>query len=332
MSEVNKYRITCNTENSYVYTWGTEMPAGCPNNPLHIIDHSIPIIQSVSNRKVHIVEEENGEEEPTGGKFMSQGFSIKSTSEKEKFGFSWHYPITALNIKFKTNKENVGSIIDAGVTPASFCCIVDEVSETGSNTLKVDSVNIASINLNDEINIIYNIDNYTQELGKVTDINLNTRVITFQNSLKRQAKVGYYMTKMLKIGYITQNSTVNSCILHVNAEMFNIIKKGMCLTISNGSIKQNLGKIIDVDTNLKTITIQYALDSVFNTGSYFYLCLNFLTNFLLNNSDTDHVIGDSKIGGSYVNNFYIVDITYKRIPGHISYPMEEFHWSVEYLY
>lgn len=36
--DVNEYRVFCNTENKYVYTWSDRAPVSCPNNGSHTID------------------------------------------------------------------------------------------------------------------------------------------------------------------------------------------------------------------------------------------------------------------------------------------------------
>lgn len=56
MTTVNKYRIFCTTENSYVYTWGTAPPTTCPNNNTHTVDlESVTLIDSVSEDTISLV-------------------------------------------------------------------------------------------------------------------------------------------------------------------------------------------------------------------------------------------------------------------------------------
>ena len=48
---VYKYRIYCNTENQYTYTWNTIKPSVCPNNNTHSIDtDTICIVDTISNK------------------------------------------------------------------------------------------------------------------------------------------------------------------------------------------------------------------------------------------------------------------------------------------
>ena len=57
MAEVNKYRLWCETEQAYVYTWGEEEPTLCPNNSAHTIDSSKTAIDAtIGNQNVVISE------------------------------------------------------------------------------------------------------------------------------------------------------------------------------------------------------------------------------------------------------------------------------------
>jgi len=50
MPTINKYRVFCNTENTFVTTWSINPPTTCPNNNTHNIDtESITIIDSISD-------------------------------------------------------------------------------------------------------------------------------------------------------------------------------------------------------------------------------------------------------------------------------------------
>lgn len=56
MTTVNRYRIFCNTENAYVYTWDTSPPTSCPNNNTHTVDlDSVTLIESISEDTISMV-------------------------------------------------------------------------------------------------------------------------------------------------------------------------------------------------------------------------------------------------------------------------------------
>lgn len=50
VTTVHQYRVYCQTEGAYVYTWGSTAPTTCPHNTGHTIDtNSISIVDTVSN-------------------------------------------------------------------------------------------------------------------------------------------------------------------------------------------------------------------------------------------------------------------------------------------
>lgn len=52
---VNRYRLYCNTESAYVYSWNTIVPIVCPNVNTHSIDTTtITIIDSASNSNINL--------------------------------------------------------------------------------------------------------------------------------------------------------------------------------------------------------------------------------------------------------------------------------------
>ncbi len=56
-TEVNYYRIYCQTESNYVYKWDTSIPSNCPNNIAHTIDsNTITIIDTVNTTNVSMVD------------------------------------------------------------------------------------------------------------------------------------------------------------------------------------------------------------------------------------------------------------------------------------
>ena len=49
MSLVSKYRVWCETEGKYVYTWSEEEPTVCPNNNTHTIDTDLTSVEEETN-------------------------------------------------------------------------------------------------------------------------------------------------------------------------------------------------------------------------------------------------------------------------------------------
>ena len=56
-----QYRIWCNTESAWVFTWSNDTPTECPNNAGHSIDtDSITIVDSVYSRYIVTAGEDLG--------------------------------------------------------------------------------------------------------------------------------------------------------------------------------------------------------------------------------------------------------------------------------
>jgi hypothetical protein len=85
MPVLNKYRISCTTENIYTYTWNDTQPTVCPNNNSHTIDSTATtIIDSVSS---------SGD---GGGNTNSDGDLVADVGVKNMFGnlvISEKYPV-----------------------------------------------------------------------------------------------------------------------------------------------------------------------------------------------------------------------------------------------
>jgi hypothetical protein len=56
-TEVNYYRLYCQTESNYVYKWDTIIPSKCPNNNTHTVDsNTVTIIDTVNTTNVSMID------------------------------------------------------------------------------------------------------------------------------------------------------------------------------------------------------------------------------------------------------------------------------------
>jgi hypothetical protein len=80
MTDVNKYRVWCNTESGYVSVWAEAEPSDCPNNNGHTIDSTKTAItdamssQLMDTKQVFL---------PTGLKVAAFGFKFTATKNTE---------------------------------------------------------------------------------------------------------------------------------------------------------------------------------------------------------------------------------------------------------
>ena len=71
MSTLNRYRIYCDTESDYVYTWDESTPTVCPNNNSHTINSTLTVIVDTVS---------------SSGSLNSKGELMANVGEKNMFG------------------------------------------------------------------------------------------------------------------------------------------------------------------------------------------------------------------------------------------------------
>lgn len=331
MSSVNQYRIFCETENVYVYKWDTQTPTNCPNNNSHTINTStITKISEISQNQVKIIEETPPSNElSTLDRFRCQGFFLSSEEQLNISHFCWPYPINALNIKFKTNIENIGDNIECSISPSMCIGSVDLPQTSGETTLTINSSEISNFAVNDKISILELETNYLHHLGKITNINGN--IITFTNSLTQNIKKYQQIVKFVNLGPLTANCNIGDNTISVSSLIMPLLEYGMNLRIEDSVNTDDVQEIIKINNDDNTVNVSNNLEHNFTAGTaLIYPSVKVLKNFNIY-SETNFAIGDTKIGGSYIKKYYTICVYYKR-PEAETYPLKQFHWTVDYSY
>lgn len=103
---VNKYQIYCNTENCFVYGFGTEEPNACYNNTNHEVNpNSISIVETISTNRVAL----QLEDVPTGGYYGCGTFSFDAPGNTTTvFATSFPYDTTMLAAQLQVTSDMVG--------------------------------------------------------------------------------------------------------------------------------------------------------------------------------------------------------------------------------
>jgi len=179
MTDVFKYRIYCDTEQTNVYQWATTEPTKCPNDTSHSINtSSITIIEEIKQSVVKIKEETI----ETGGHFRSESVVIhpiqgNSIAYVDRV---WKYPVSVYSISFITDDSNLGDNISICAGPNTQVGIITEDVTTAMTTFKVNSTVLQyikkgfSVKLDDSVN--------TDELGEVYSIDTVNETITVDNA------------------------------------------------------------------------------------------------------------------------------------------------------
>lgn len=226
MTEVNKYRVWCDTESAYVYTWDTVEPTTCPNNNGHTINSSLTTItETVSTSTVTA-------EENSNGYFETQTIVVNvptgTPGDVTEHDISWPMPITLWRTLLTPTSDLVGDEISVLAAPETVVGVLTAPASIGATTINVNSTVTDNvwrgflITLDDTVN--------KDVVGRVTNVDKVGGTISFQTP----TSFAYAPGTPVKISIYVLNS-----IQIVNTETMDIGVKGF------------KGKTIDVGTILR---------------------------------------------------------------------------------
>lgn len=175
---VSKYRIYCETEQEYQYTWDETLPTTCPTNAEHSIDSStITIIDTVDTAAVNI----NQEFVPTGGFYRAESKKVTvSGLSTEIFDYVWPYQLSVLTITLYSGVENEGDILNGYMAPDTVVGVLTENADTNDTVLHVNSTVIQYINIGFRVSV--NNGSFI-DLGECVAINKENNTITLENAI-----------------------------------------------------------------------------------------------------------------------------------------------------
>jgi len=297
MTTYYKYRVKCDTENNWQY-WilpSTDPePTKCPNNTSHSVNTVLTsVVETISENVVTIKEESI----QTGGHFGTRTVDLTiSPTASASTEMWWPYPVSATVLKFTTNDQMIGDCISLAI---------------GSDTI------VGGLLLPSPEAVAYN-PTVSYNSGDVVTFphpNFGTRTYTCLQTTTSNEPPG--TAEYWQHGYpLTASSTA-----------LEYIENGFDVSLFNGSNKEDLGETVKVDKQGAKIYVQKAPVNNYSPGSYIMMTVYHLKNYQLGYG-SNYIIGESKIGGSYIPADVKVKITYtnhdpleKRIVG-----------SVEYLY
>lgn len=180
-TQLNKWRIFCETENTWVYKWlepGVSTPSTCFTNDTHTVNaYSMSIIYTLDSNEITIKEETT----KTQGNFRSEGFDFDIPAQSEYIGtISFSYPINLLSVWYNVNTENIGDNLTVEFEPLYSGTITADISSPTSS-IQVDLITANILNIGYKVFIKRDSDNYTEHLGEVLTINKTTGIITVSN-------------------------------------------------------------------------------------------------------------------------------------------------------
>lgn len=187
---VNKYRIFCNTENKYTYSWDDTLPTKCPTDGSHTIDTTtISVIDTINTSTVNI----NQENVPTGGNYRAESKKVTiAANSTQSFDFVWPYPISVLTMTFFAGEENHNDILDTFVAPDTIIGVVVAQGNNGDTVVHVNQT------VTDNIKIGYRV-NFTDGMsktfvGECIAIDKQNGTVTLDTPLATAVMPGTYLS------------------------------------------------------------------------------------------------------------------------------------------
>ena len=137
MTEVNEYKIYCNTDSKWEYMWGVTPPTTCPTNTAHSVDLSSVSVAHVVAEKIVIIQEE---EVPTGGHFGAETIIIDAGNFETKVkDVSWPIPISVLEIIVHPTTGMENDTISVDIAPNTTVGVLTATGATGATVHSVSS-------------------------------------------------------------------------------------------------------------------------------------------------------------------------------------------------
>lgn len=190
-TELNQWRIFCETENTWVYEWFdasiTSPSVVCFTNNSHSVNvNSLSISDTLESKEV-IVKEETTK---TQGDFRTEGFKFDIPASSDYTGsITFPYPINLLAVWFNVNTENVGDELTVAFQPPYAGTVAANIS-TPTTSVQVDLMTANLVNIGYNILLKRDSDNYTENLGEVLAVNKTTGVLTVSTATTDTFSIG----------------------------------------------------------------------------------------------------------------------------------------------
>lgn len=287
MTTVNKYRFRCETEDIWYERWLEQAPTVCPTlNEAHIIDtDSIIILESINQNKIQIQEEKV----MTNENFQTTTLRIvappNSTGTNK---ISWPYATSALSVSFTITDEHFHDVLHMCVGRNTIVgAITQDVSPTG-----IQGWGPSGYNEGDVVT-------FTSPLHGPRVYTATTTTNEMPITSLGQTNIGKW-----RHGYR----------LYVSPTVVENLQNGYEVNLYNGIQNEDLGRVVHVNKELYYVYVEQAPTLVFLASSPTYVRQTVypIRNFELG-EPWNQVIGESKIGASYIPPDVFVEVDYENM-------------------
>lgn len=298
-----RYRIWCVTQDKYVYAYRSDgqKPTTCPEDTNHTIDPTsiIDVTENMEVQTVVIKEEDIA----TGGRFASDTMELLiPKNETVKITKSWPFPVSILGVNFNTIKNNRGDCLTVRIGEDTIIGAILAPVFPAQSWMETNYVqgNIVTI-----VHPVY-----------------GNRVYTcIQNTVNNISPLHPYGVQYWKHGFQ----------VIVSPTVFQYAFVGSYIKLCNGDMNiPQMGRIISMDPTHSAIYLEKNAPQILSplSPTYVRISVCMLNNFIIGFEGL-YVIGQSKIGGSYVPADLPINIYYTNKS---STENKAFYGAVEYLY
>jgi hypothetical protein len=182
MTTVYNYRLFCNTENSYVFSWGLEPPVACLHNTSHTIDtSSITIINTVSESTVTAVDGT-----PNDAIFQLSAITVDvpanpTSTQVVTSTVSYPFDMYIWQMSIAQIPANIGDQLTVAVAPDTVIGYVTAECMSGTKLLYVSNTVIENITRGSEIGLTNGVN--TEYPGRVITIDKVNGIVHMENDL-----------------------------------------------------------------------------------------------------------------------------------------------------
>ena len=175
MTTVYYYRYYCPTEATYKYTWNSTAPTNCPTDNAVIDPSTITILQTVATNEFTVTDSATGWYQSTALCLTIPGATGTYTQDT-----SWPCEIVLWTANVFIDPQSAGDDMEILVSPDTAIGYLTATCNTGSTTITVSPTVIAFVQRGLELTL--NDGSNVNKLGRITAINTNTSVITFETT------------------------------------------------------------------------------------------------------------------------------------------------------
>jgi len=330
-----KYKVLCNTETDNSGApgiWVTKITeiendtlTVCPNNEEHtIVPGSSMFVDKVESNEVIIVEETV----KTGGAYAAHGVPFDAPGTETNGGqplstqnaFIHGIPMSILSGIFNSSSDADGDIINIFVLPQNATTVGTTTADVadGDLVLNVDSNVIAMVEPDHvaQITITEMATGRTSDKVRVMSLDYQASTITVEYPINIEdgnpleaANVCLVSLDTNIIGQMIAPNTVNNRWIYLATPVWDALKVGRWINLfMHNQARSELRKIIEVDVVNSRVKIQEPFTVALNPADsavYIQLTIKMIDSWELENNEKIH-IGNSTIGGAYINSAVIV--------------------------